>query len=228
MFVTRNRALVQPRFTATIGQQTPEIFVSAERQLQIVRQKNIACGWRFSETDFAALGNPPSWPSQRLCAVVLEIRFSTISATFETAWNLIKLSQRGQVWRWDKIKSDERNLRLLPGAQIHQRGLRWRIVDLAANWDEGSGVRPMDARNCRTSPDCALLWAAWYFPEWIHSMDGVNIPNIWIAGYQMTIEGYEPWFHLPHLSKDTSQLVRFHAGSSDYRRPKWAIPEFCE
>src|SRR3989344_5744240 len=107
------------------------MFLPTDLQLELVKRLNLERGWGFSEEDFVRLGPAPVWPSDsKLGVVILDVSLDDAAKTFETAWELIKSVQPSN-WHWDQLSSDAEHLRLLSGK--HQRGLRWRIVDLAVN-----------------------------------------------------------------------------------------------
>ncbi len=195
-------------------------FTPAAEQLELVKKRNAEREWGFTDAYFAALGDPPAWPDGELCAVVLDVSLETVQKTFEEGWLWAGEVQPDR-WRWEKLLSDEKSLRLLAGIQ-YQRGLRWRVMDLAANWDKKDGIRPMDVRSPEKSPHSAILWAAALFPAWVQAMDGVNVPYVWIPGYEASVSGYRPWAFVPGLyfGRDARE-VKFVAG-------RWAVPESRE
>lgn len=204
------------------------LFISAAEQLELVKQRNQERGWGFAEEDFAALGEPPAWPEGELCAVVLDAPLATVEQTFEQAWQCVA-SVYEDKWRWEALLSDAEHLRLLPSIQ-HKRGLRWRIVDLAANWDKQNGLTPAAIRpQSGDWPSSAILWAASYFPQWVQAMDGVNVPYVWISGYQATVSGDPAWSFVPGLSFDRGdRRVRLSALGAGDRHSRWAVPCFRE
>ncbi len=203
------------------------MFVTPEEQLEVAKQRNVEGGWGFTDADFIALGRPPTWPEGELCAVVLEVCLTTVGQTFDEAWHFAK-SVQPESRRWDELKSDTKGLRLLSGIQ-HRRGLRWQSIDLAANWDKKDGIRPRDVRDPKKSPHCAILWAASYFPQWVQAMDGLNVPYVWISGYEVRVSGNPQWSLAPHLSWDRDgRKVRLNAADAGDRSQRWAVPEFRE
>ncbi len=203
------------------------LFIPPEAQLALVRQRNTECRWGFTDADFAALGEPPSWPDDPLGAVLLDVSLDTVQQTFEQAWHFASAVQPGS-WRWDAVLSDEKHLQLLPGITF-QRGLRWQVMDLAANWDKQNGIRPLDVRDPKVSPHSSILWAASYFPKWVQTMDGESVPFVWLPGYQLTVPGRRPWSFVPYLfwHRD-SRRVELYAFFAGYRRRGWAVPSLRE
>ncbi|OGY55654.1 MAG: hypothetical protein A2912_05610 [Candidatus Buchananbacteria bacterium RIFCSPLOWO2_01_FULL_40_23b] len=201
-------------------------FIPPEKQLELTRQRNAERHWGFTEADFEALGPPPAWPDGYLCAVVLDVSLDTVSRTFEEGWYFTKAVQPGE-WRWPEVKSDENHLKLLDGI-IHQRGLHWRVVDFAANWDKKDGIAPT-VHTPKTSLSSAILWAASCFPRWIQAMDGVKVPFVWLPGYQLSISGSQPWSYVPDLCWHYGcRQVRLSADDASIRHYHRAVPVFVE
>lgn len=137
-------------------------------------------------------------------------------------------AQGGRNWRWLEIKSDLKHLRLLAGIK-HQRGLKWRVINLAANWDCEDGIRPIDVRSSAKSPHSAILWAAAYFPAWVAAMDGVNVAGVWIPGYEIRESDGRAWSLVPFLffDRDAREVV-LNADSRGDSDRDCAVPEFRE
>ena len=182
------------------------LFVPAFVQLELARQRNKERGWGFNKKDFDSLGDPPSWPDRDLGAVILSVQLDTVQETFEEAW-YCAASVQPNAWRCHSVKPDRDHLRLLPGTK-HERGLAWVEVDLAANWNKGNdGIIPASIRSPKTSPHVAVLWAASYFPKWIQAMNGKDVPEVWVPGYQLNLPDAKPWSHVLYL--DWGRQYRF-------------------
>ena len=200
-------------------------FIKPAAQLELVRDRNKERNWGFTNQDFKALGESPAWPDGKLSAVVLDVSLENVQRTFEEAWYFAASVQPSNC-RWKRIESDADHLRLLPGI-THKRGLRWRVIDLASNWDRKKGISPADVRDSNASPNSAVLWAASYFPKWVQAMDGVGVPFVWIPGYEVTIPSnihvprvfYLSWHHC-------SQRIELDTSGPDVRDPYWAVPTF--
>ena len=114
-------------------------------------------------------------------------------------------------------------------ASKDKRGLRWRVVELAANWDKKDGIRPKDVRNPQTSPHSAVLWEAGFSPKWVQAMDGVNVPYVWIPGYEASISGGPAWSYAPYLRWNrVFRKVELIADHCELRYQYWAVPAFRE
>jgi len=214
-----------------------EFFISPEEQMRLVRKWNLERGWGFIEEDFVKLGSPTILPPVTqnsyyfLMTVVLEVSLRTVQQTFDEAWNCTVVNYKS-AHRWPQLLSDEGSLRLLPGIK-HEYGLRWRVIDLAANWDQINGVHPKTVRSVEHSPAHAVLWAAAFFPKWVEAMNGFQVPYVWIPGY----ESYEPvnktWSRIPSLGmiQKDQQIrlgVRRVSDHGDVGLLKKAVPTFEE
>lgn len=194
------------------------LFATPLQQLEMIKRLNQERGWGFTAEDFSSLGEAPTWPEDRLSVVILDASLYFVQETFETAWKLVKDTQPNH-WRWDGLRSDSDHLRLLSGE--HQRGLQWQVLDLEAN----QNCQPEDVRSAITSPSSAVLWMAYYSPQWIQSMNGKDVPFVWIPGYEVTVPGYRPWCGVPLLYwKADGRQVELHAYGCGDRGERWAVP----
>lgn len=175
---------------------THSLFAPVEAQLALVRKCNAEREWGFTEEDFRhAEHNIPSWPEDRLVAVVLvpyltdkrnregETLMSGIQRTFLELPEVTTTEQKMD-WRWRAGEADSGpdHLRLHEGIQ-HRPGLRWEVIDLGANWNKEDGLSPEKARSPR-SAHAGILAAAALHPNWVKAMDGKNVPFVWISGYE--------------------------------------------
>lgn len=200
-----------------------EMFISQALQLELCQQRNVERNWGFFKKDFTALGVTPKWPKDHLCAVVLDVGLDTVEQTFEEAWYFATSVQRYS-WRDHQVQSDKKHLQLLSGIK-HQRGLRWRIVDLGVNKDR----QPIDVRNPQTSPHSAILWAASYFPKWVQSMNGIDIPYVLISGYELLLDDYPPSPWIPLLScAGIDREIMLGPIKADNHYSQWAAPIFLK
>src|SRR5439155_19318018 len=162
-------------------------------------------------------------PTAGLSAVVLDVSLNTVQQTFEEAWHFATLTNSAG-WRSGEIVTDSDHLQLLPG-MAHRRGLRWILIDFAANWDKKIGLAPGDVRNQLLSPHSAVLWAASYFPEWVQAMDGITVPYVWIPGYVIVVPGAERLQMVPYLALHRSlRKLTLGIGTARSRDTYWAVP----
>ncbi|MBI4049235.1 MAG: hypothetical protein HY395_00235 [Candidatus Doudnabacteria bacterium] len=204
------------------------LFVPSAKQVDDVRKWSKERGWGFSEEQMQqALATAPAWPSYQLCVAVLVPYLDTSARTFEALWT-IAASRQEDNWRYGGLQSRVDQLRYLDDG-AHAPGLSWEIIDLVANWDKKYGIAPASVRSARTSPSAGILASAAHFPKWVSKMDGVNVPFVWIPGYQASIPGYAAWAYVPLLSFDhCDRQVKLDAdpGSSCYA--SYAVPQFRE
>lgn len=195
------------------------MFASPDAQLRMAKQRNLERGWGFTDEDFAALCPAPPWPTNNcLAVVILDISLDTVEHTFEEGWLAAKSVQQQKI-RLPELKSDKKSLRLLSGN--HERGFRWQVVDLGANMNR----QPNYVRNPATSPSSSILWMAFYSPKWIQAMNGTDVPNVWIPGYEVTIPGIEDWECAPLLDwRGSYPAVELNACFSGLCISSWAVP----
>jgi hypothetical protein len=205
----------------------PELFASLEVQLANVRNWNQMRGWGFTDADFDAIDLTPSSHSGLVVDVIAvylpnQGKTSGVQRTFEELWDIASSIQPNK-WRYDSLKSDPKHLRLLDGIE-HVPGIRRVTLDLGANWDTTSGIRPMDVRG-KDSAHAEILAAAAHFPNWVQAMDGERVPYVWMPGYQVTFPGREAWRHVPNLYwYSVDREVSLSASWDDGQHYYWAYP----
>lgn len=183
------------------------LWTPPTEQIVQVRRWNELFGWGFKPDAFTALEQSIPTPSEsRLTATTIEIclpkgaDMNPIQRTFEELWRITAMRQ-DRHYRWDELHSDPKHLKLLDGIE-HKPGLRWVRDDMGANWEKAAGMYPKDCRGPRISPHASILSAAALHPGWVQSMDGVNVPFVWIPGYMVTVDGYGGWCLVPILFFD--------------------------
>lgn len=222
-----NKGVSDRRKLTHVGQ---TFFIEPETQLALIRKQNAARNWGLTNSDFDSLGESPQWPESKLAAVVLDVSLDTVQSTFEEAWSFAA-SRQPHFSRQEEIKSDPDHLALFPGTP-HKPGIRWRVIDLAANWpwDERVGIWglcPTDVRNPKVSPHSAMLWAAGYFPKWIRAMDGVYVPFVRIPGYILRIPPDTCWWYLPYFYWSyTERELELRACKAQVGFSNWAVPAY--
>ncbi len=213
------------------------LFVSPEQQVENLRRWNDQYGWGFTEEDFESLPDAPDSPGGLIAVVLVPylgtgtVRSSSIDIseiggvqrTFDALWQVAG-SQQPNAWRWDGMKSDKEHLRLLEGIE-HPTGLRWEVIDLGAN----RGTASADVRTADDSPHAGILAAAAHHPQWVQAMDGDKVPYVDLPGYQVTVDGDEPWRYVPYLGwARIYRGVGLGARWDDYRRPSDGVPVIRE
>lgn len=218
-----------PRFTLVHG-----LFTSTEKQVARVREWNKEFGWGIPDEAFAeAEKSVPSWPEEKLVAVVLvpyladkanedETVVTGLERTFHELWMRAKAEQDAN-WRWDGYdKAGSDRLRLHKGIE-HKVGLRWEVIDLGCQRNK----KPIDVRSSKSSPNAGILAAAALHPQWVKSMDGDKVPYVWIPGYEVQIPGGRPWAGVPHLRFDRgARRIQLRYGWCDNADSRWAVPSF--
>lgn len=199
------------------------MFVAPWVQLELAKEWNKERKWKFRDEDFASLGQAPEWPKDRLCAVVLEVNLDSFIQTVEEALDCIASRYFYNIFVGCEVDIDTNRLRLLPKILKTGRSLCWRIINLGSN----VGKSPEKIRNLN-SPHSAILWAAAYFPRWVLSMNGENIPHVWIPGYQLRTDDVSPWSFVPALSRHRDNDLAFQLGSAQASNKHSAVPIFLD
>lgn len=206
------------------------LWTPPAEQLVQVRRWNDLFGWGFKPDAFTALEQSVPVPSElRLTATTIEIclpkgnGMNPVQRTFEELWRITAMRQDCH-YRWDELRSDRKHLKLLDGIE-HEPGIKWVSDDMDANWEKSVGMYPQAVRGPRVSPHASILSAAALHPGWIRSMDGVNIPYVWIAGYMVTLDGDSAWSLVPVLFFNRDyRKVRLYADSAHDRHRDCAVP----
>ncbi len=199
----------------------PDLFVSGEQQLENVKVWSRHRDWGFTDSDFEQAKTrlaSITQPTGRLTTLVLVPYLDTVQWTFDELWQVAATHQPNK-WRSSYLKGDSDHLRLLEGI-THQCGLRWETIELDAN----RGKAPADVRDQQLA-HAGLLAAAAHFPNWVQAMDGKTVPYVWMAGYQVSIPGYEAWRDVPSLnSSQADREVDLYADWDGGRNANWAVP----
>jgi len=200
------------------------LFVSPETKLQLCQERNASRDWGFTKEDFAALGEPPPCPIGYLCVVTLDVGLYTLEQTLAEACHFAAIAQSD----YNSIRSDRDCLESSDGIK-HQRGLRWRVINLAANWDHVDGVKPDDVYDPRVAPGLAILWEASYSPKWVRAMDGKTVPFVSISGCNLFLDSdRERRFNLGLSYRSEDRQIIFITTTVDEGRPMWSIPAALE
>jgi len=181
------------------GPVEPFLFCRLTEQLANIRRWNDDREWGFTRTELAAVDLTervhPDPLVVDLIAVYLPDEYrgedggvlDGVRRTCHELWSVVT-ERYDRTWSWDWVRDvyedRPKPVRLLPGI-VHRPGVRRVSVDLGAHWHPPRPVRPRRVRG----PDCAhaeLLAAAAHFPRWVRAMDGIAVPFVWLAGYQVT------------------------------------------
>ncbi len=183
--------------SATDGRNS--LFVSPTTQIGNLKRWNDEFDLGIPKKWFDQLGTPPPEPNGRLVVVTLvpylkgKRGVSGAQRTFDALWTIAASRQPGS-YRGPRMLSDPKHLRLLPGIE-HKPGLRWEVIDLGAN----QGKSPADVRDPATSPHAGVLATAAHHPEYVQSQNGNDVPYLWLPGYQVFVDGGDPWRDVPCL-----------------------------
>lgn len=213
------------------------LFSPIQNQILRVRELNFLFDWGIPDEAFSEVEHSvPKWPESRLVVVTLvpylpaNDKMGAVGRTFQGLWKAAIIAQSANQ-RWEGYeKADQDSLRLLKGIEhpaTERPVLRWEVIDLGCNCSHNRKLS--DVRSPATSPHAGILAAAALHPQWIRSMDGKNVPHVWLPGYQISVSspGASPWAGVPLLAfrYDSQKIVLEYDWDHDCC-PKWAAPEF--
>ncbi|MEN3270079.1 hypothetical protein [Pseudonocardia sp.] len=175
------------------------LFAPLTQQLANIRRWNEDREWGLRSRELDAVDLTPRTHADPLVvdliAVYLDAEYrgdelgelNGVRRTCHEMWS-VTAERQLNTWSWDWIRdayeSRPKPVRLLPGIE-HRPGVRRVTLDLGAHWVPGRHARPRNLRG-RHSAHAEILAAAAHFPRWARSMDGVSVPFVWLAGYQVT------------------------------------------
>lgn len=183
------------------------MFKTPVQQMTQVKKWNKKYKWGFK--DFPI---PPDFTQHDLTTLVLVPYFETVSETVEKLWQVI--ADECTTWRNDNT----RKITLIEGIAQPPKGLKWEKIDLGAHHK----LRSVSEVRDKTSAHAGVLAAAVLFPNWVKSMDGVKVPYVDLAGYEIKEEA---WSDCPYLIwwADNRRL-HFHLGRVVIRHSNYAAP----
>ncbi len=180
---------------------------------------------------FLAKREAPEWSGNRLTAVTLTLRGPSAAKEFQLYWPLIKVQQKRSL-SWDKFNS--KHVRWLNGSENTAKDwhFEWQVIDLGANRNMSSEtVLETETQVGKSQPNAGILAAAALHPEWIKSMDGQNIPYVYLPGYEVSVPGYDSWQYVPGVDFARGDGCQRQVGLSVYGRgrtnPWWAVPSLA-
>jgi hypothetical protein len=217
-------------------------FTPQETQLANVRRWNAERHWGIPEDWFTTLGPAPTWPTDsKLSCVVLEVALPDQPEQKDAEGNVVTPAIPGMIRTvrelWDitshqhpkaeklnQFHLDAEHLELLDGV-TYEPDLRWRVLDLGANWDRAGGIRPVDVRTPLTSPNVDGFAALAHHPQFVRRMNGTTIPFLWISGFMVSIPGGGPLRCVPlaYFIRDARQVGLLARGDG-FRNPSYAVP----
>ena len=143
----------------------------------------------------------PDWPKGKRCFRSIQIREGEgdagVQHTFDLHERMMKKAFAPKWWRWPKIETDKKHLRLLAGNDSHEAVFGWVCADMNANRQRDSitAVRSGDSLSDE------LLAFCWQFPRYCKAIDYEESPGLFAAGYELSVEGCEDWSDVPIVTR---------------------------
>ncbi len=177
---------------------------TVEEQVAALRRANEEEGWNIPEETFTRLAETaPAWPQGRDSYRSFRIRFGEgdegVRRTFEAhAARIKRVFGESKFWRWEYLRSDKANLRLLAGNATHKPVVEWTVVRLDANRQRKSIT---DVRGPKSLADEGLV-LAWLFPKRVEAIDYDKWCAWFCAGYELHVpEGGKSWQDVPCVGR---------------------------
>lgn len=161
---------------------------------------------------------------------ILYVDFGSPEKTVEMWWKVL-VGTQPNAWRWDKLKTDAKHLRLHSYARQYGPGIHRVRINLVANWEPKDGRTVIQAREralatAQTLAAGEVLAAYGLHDELLRQQDGENLPYTDLAGYEATLPGDRPWAHYPYLDWSRSgrrvRLLAYWTAYVSYY--DWAAP----
>jgi len=209
------------------------VFNKQEDVLTAFTARCVSRGIDFGR--FTCVGSqyaPDIDPNDPETVVVLDATLDTLQNTFEFAWEWTADGQNDK-WRYDGMISDSKNLRLLSDERPDDAEgdspdfkpwtLSWRRIKL----DTNVGKKPIDVRDPKSSPGCALLFMSAEHPARIKATDYEKRFSFWLPGLKCTSPDGGQWRGVPcaRFCRGNRQVrlsSLWHGDSSD----GLAVPSF--
>ncbi|MCR4256090.1 MAG: hypothetical protein NUW08_00090 [Candidatus Uhrbacteria bacterium] len=175
--------------------------------------------WIGSETA------PEFDPNDPEIVVVLDVTFDTLQSTFEFAWAWTMDGQERN-YRWEGVVTNSKKLRLLSDdRKFKPFTLRWVRIKL----DTHVGKKPVDVRDPKSSPGCALLFMSAEHPERIKVTDYKKRFGFWLPGLKCTAPDGDAWRRVPSVNfDDDDRRVGLYSDWLDCSYGYLAVPSFRE
>ena len=176
---------------------------------------------RAAVEDREAWQAPEFDPDDPETVVVLDATLDTLQNTFEFAWVWTGDGQdkrRRHVW----MKSDAEKLALLDGLEFKPWTLRWVRIKL----DTNVGKKPVDVRDPKCSPGCALLFMSAEHPARIKAIDYKKRYGYWLPGLKCTVPLIKQWQAVPYVICDHGTRVGLDAYWDVGSLAHLAVPSF--
>jgi len=210
------------------------VFDIIEAVLVAFKARCAVKGIDFSKFSWIGSEVAPDFdPNDPETVVVLDATLATLRQTFEFAWEWTKDGQDDS-WRWDGMVSDASKLRLLSddrpdddegdGSDFKPWTLSWRRIKL----NVGVNKNPIDLRNPKSSPGCALLFMSAEHPARIKATDYETRFGFWLPGLKCTGLVGRQWLSVPCVSFNRVERKVLLRSISAYSFDGLAVPSFRE
>ncbi len=211
------------------------VFNTTVNVLAAFKARCAAKGIDFGKLSWVGSEQAPEFdPNDPETVVVLDATLDTLQNTFEFAW-LWTIDGQDDKWRWDGMISDSKKLRLLSdGREIDAEGdspefkpytLRWVRIKL----DMNVGKKPIDVRDSKSSPGCALLFMSAEHPARIKATDYEKRFGFWLSGLKCSAPGEEALCYVPRGSFSRGDCqVELRSDRVDSSNGNLANPAFRE
>jgi hypothetical protein len=212
--------LTLPAFALIHGVFTPTVDV-----LAAFKARCAAKGIDFGNFSWVGPETAPDFdPNDPETVVVLDATLGTLKQTFEFAWEWTVDGQEDK-WRYEGMDSDPEKLTLLDGLEFKPWTLSWVRIKL----DTNVGKKPIDVRDPKSSPGCALLFMGAEHPARIKATDYEKRFGFWLPGLKCTAPDEEQWRNVPcvYFYRGYRQ-VGLYSGWVDRSRDGLAVPSFRE
>lgn len=199
----------------------------------------------FHQRDFTLLPPPPARPTHPDEAVTLVARLppahnkSGIQRTIEAYLHFFKfgfIANAGRLAIMPDLKFDAEHLVEI-GEDEWKPGLSWERINVSAFWQQKAAYSPYLATlyHCSAGYGCkmpgiAVLAAAAMHKDWFYSMDGVNVPHVWLPGLLLKIDGidHRTLPYTPALSfRKQGHVLNFTASPSHFSHKEFSVPRYC-
>lgn len=211
------------------------VFNTTVDVLAAFKARCAAKGIDFGKFSWVGPETAPDFdPNDPETVVVLDATLDTLQNTFEFAWEWTKDGQEDS-WRWDGMVSDAKRLRFLSdersddaegdGPDFKPWTLSWKRIKL----DTFVGKKPIDVRDPKSSPGCALLFMSAEHPARIKATDYEKRFGFWLPDLKCTAPGGLLWRLVPYVIfyRDYRQ-VKLYSYWIDYSYDYLAVPSFRE
>jgi len=178
------------------------VFNKQDDVLASFKARCAAKGIPFTYFSWISSETPPDFTDDEEVVVVLDATLATLRYTFEFAWQWT-VDEQEYEWRDEDMVSDSKKLRLLSddreddadgdGIEFRPWTLAWRRIKLNTN----IGKKPIDIRDPKSSPGCALLFMSAEHPVRIKAVDYKTRFCFQLPGLKCTVRSEGRWLSVP-------------------------------